>query len=422
MANVVVVRAEGHAGAADGSVLAPLLNEGRRTWIDLSIGPGDSAPEAVRGALAGIGDPDSPIAVVGVGAVADAAITECSSDQRVVAVVVLAADVTTDAIELMSSWKEVPVFVVADAADRASLTSALDLYQGSTHPDSDIEFVAELDVADEQFGSRTDSLASAVQSAVRWLDRVLDAVVERRDVMCTTDDGWEIHGSLTVPSHNGAPAPAAVLLHSGRSDRAVFSRLERLLARRGVASLSIDWRGRGRSQNRGTYFELSEDERVQGWRDARAAMSILAEHPGIDEERVAMVGVVHGAEHAVAASVDDPRVKMLALLTGYMPRDGREEAHLLGGSVDVMYVTCSGHGPVTNAMHDLVRRSQPGRATLRVYPGGAIGYQLFDLDERLEEALAVWVADGLAGEFASDVLGELASDAVGDQASGLENA
>jgi dienelactone hydrolase len=408
MANVVVVRADGRAGARDRGVLAPMLDEGRHKWIDVNVVPGDSAPGVIRDALAGIDDVDAPIAVVGVGAVADVAIKECSSDQRVVAVVVLAADVTTEAIELMTSWKEVPVFVIADAADRDTLTPALDLYQGSTHPDSDIEFVAELDVAGEQFGSRSESLASAVQSAVRWLDRVLGAVVERRDVVCTTDDGWEIHGSLTVPSHNGAPAPAAVLLHSGRSDRAVFSRLERLLARRGVASLSIDWRGRGRSQNRGTYFELSDVERAQGWRDARAAMTILAEHPGIDEERVAMVGVVHGAEHAVGASIDDPRVKMLALLTGYMPRDGREEAHLLGGSVDVLYVTCTGHGPVTSAMHELVRRSQPGRATFRVYPGGAIGYQLFDLDERLEEAVAVWVADGLAVDPASEMAGDQA--------------
>ena len=60
-----------------------------------------------------------------------------------------------------------------------------------------------------------------------------------------------------------------------------------------------------------------------------------------------MIGVVHGAEHAVAASLDDDRVKLLGLLTGYAPRNEREAAHLVSGAVDVLYVTCRGHGPTT---------------------------------------------------------------------------
>ena len=165
-----------------------------------------------------------------------------------------------------------------------------------------------------------------------------------------------------------------------------------------MAALSIDWRGRGQSRNLGTYFELSTAQRAEAWRDARAALSILDSHPRIDATRVAMVGVVHGAEHAVAASLDDERVKLLGLLTGFVPRNEREEAYLVSGAVQVMYVTCTGHGPVTGVMRDLVRRTPPGRATLRVYPGGAIGYQLFDVDPGLEEAIASWVADGLCAE------------------------
>jgi hypothetical protein len=108
-----------------------------------------------------------------------------------------------------------------------------------------------------------------------------------------------------------------------------------------------------------------------------------------------MVGVVHGAEHAVAASIDDARVRMLGILTGYVPRNERERAHLVSGEVEAWYVSCAGHGPVTAAMRSLVDATPAGRATMRVYPGGAIGYQLFDIDPRLEDELARWVAEGL---------------------------
>ena len=77
------------------------------------------------------------------------------------------------------------------------------------------------------------------------------------------DDGWEIHGTRRVPSRAN-PVPGVVLLHTGRSDRAVYSRLEHLLTDAGLAVLNIDWRGRGESTNLGTYFELDADTRVRG--------------------------------------------------------------------------------------------------------------------------------------------------------------
>jgi dienelactone hydrolase len=316
----------------------------------------------------------------------DADLLAAACDPDVVGLVVDGGTPSTDTIDLVGAWKVVPVFVVASSSDPGSMLPLLDVYQASTHPDSDFEVIG-------PDGPTASAVASQVEE---WTARVLGSVGSRREVRCTSDDGWQIHGSLTVPAGaSGGPVPAAILLHSGRSDRSIFARLERLLARRGVAALSIDWRGRGQSQNKGTYFGFTADERAEAWRDARAAMSVLEDDPSIDASRVAMVGVVHGAEHAVAASIGDPRVRMLGVLTGFVPRNDAERIHLQSGDVDVMYVSCVGHGPVTGIMRDLVANTPPGRATLRVYPGGAIGYQLFDLDERLEDELATWIADGL---------------------------
>ena len=86
------------------------------------------------------------------------------------------------------------------------------------------------------------------------------------EVSFTTVDGWIIHGTRRVPVR-AEPVPGVVLLHTGRSDRAVYARTEQLLARfPGLAVLNVDWRGRGESINLGAYFEL--DAAHQGGRVA----------------------------------------------------------------------------------------------------------------------------------------------------------
>ena len=212
--------------------------------------------------------------------------------------------------------------------------------------------------------------------------------------MLTSNDGWELHGTRWIPERP-EPAPGVVLLHSGRSDRVVFARLERLLAERGLAVLNLDWRGRGRSTNRGSYMALSGDERAAGWRDAAAAFDHLAGCPGVDPDRLAAVGVIHGAEHAVRAALHDPRVRALVILTGYRPADSAEAAYLTSPRVDVLYVTSRAHTITSTAMRALYEASPSRRSRYVEYSGGAIGYQLFELDPGLEPAVVDWLVEVL---------------------------
>ncbi|MGD9998753.1 MAG: alpha/beta hydrolase [Ilumatobacteraceae bacterium] len=385
---VLVVSEHGCREAGEGGdALAAALDRAGIEWRDVAPG----ALSLALGSTAG----EASIAVLAIGPAADVAIDIVASDPRVAIVVVAGALLGDESTHLLGAWKDVPIVVVADATVPETLEPAARLYRSAAHPDSDLEIVSTVEIAGESFcGDGWDDVA---QRTVHRIRRALSAVGARRDVVVTTSDGWQIHGTLTVPER-ARPVPAAILLHSGRSDRAVFVRLVGLLTRLGIATLNIDWRGRGLSQNLTTYFELSPEARAEGWRDAAAAVEFLESVPGVDADRIAMIGVVHGAEHAVVASIDEPRVRMLALLTGYVPRDERERAHLVRGEVEVWYVSCDGHGPVTGAMRALVDATPPGRAMLRVYPGGAIGYQLFDIDPRLEDELARWVAGGLGAD------------------------
>ena len=190
------------------------------------------------------------------------------------------------------------------------------------------------------------------------------------------------------------PVPGVVLLHTGRSDRAVYSRLEHLLTDAGLAVLNIDWRGRGESTNLGTYFELDAETRLAAWRDAAAALDHLASDPRVDAKRWRRSAACM-APNMRCAAWRDQRVRALVLLTGYRPHEPEEAALLVDGDVDVMYVTAVGQTITSDAMRDLHRQAPQGATVMIEYPGSAIGYQLFEQDPSLEPRIAAWLSEAL---------------------------
>ncbi len=339
-------------------------------------------PEAAAPVLADlVAAGEANLAVVGWGEAGEPALEVAANEGRVAAVALVAAPVSEAAVALIGEWPEIPVLGLADPADRAGLRGAVDAYLASSHAGSDL-VVRPLD--------------DALTEAAEWLAARLAGAGRTDEVLLHTADGWILHATRRLPVGASTPVPGVVLLHSGRSDRAAFSRLEQLLVEAGLAVLNVDWRGRGQSTNQGTYFALSAEERAEGWRDAAAAFDHLAACAEVDAPRLAAVGVIHGAEHAVRASERDARVRALAILTGYRPGSPEESAHLTGGEVRVLYVTSTGHHVTTEAMHALYQATPPGQARYVEYPGGAIGYQLFDTDPALEPAIVAWLVEALS--------------------------
>jgi dienelactone hydrolase len=365
---VVAVEAE----AADGIPLRAAVEGAGLEWV---TAPVDGAGRVIAELAA-----SRRVAVVGTGSAGEAALEAAAGTGGVHAFALVGGPLSATGVELVASWPELPFLAVADQADRSALRGAVDGFLASGHDASDL-LVGPLD-------------EEATATAAGWLAERVRRTARVEDVVVTSTDGWELHGTRWLPEGSG-PAPGVVLLHSGRSDRAVFARLERLLAERGFAVLNLDWRGRGRSINRGTYMALSPEERVAGWRDAAAAFDHLAECPGVDPDLLAGVGVVHGAEYAVRAAVDDRRVRALVILTGYRPADDAERTYLTSPGVDVLYVTSTAHTVTSAAMRSLFEASAGRHARYVEYPGGAIGYQLFEIDHGLEPAIVDWLAEVL---------------------------
>lgn len=353
---------------------------------------------SVESLSAQCGENGHRIAVVAEQAAADVAVLGVRAEWRVRALVLLSGRLSRRAKDVLAAWQDDAVLCLVSAEDKPALRDLTDVYFESKSRDTDIRVFEGLGrgmaMLDSQDG-RTSTKEPLERTVADWLHRQLSSVGRAREVWFMSQDGWKIFGNLLLPDPGNGPAPGIVLLHSGRSDRYVFSDFERLLIRSGFAVLNIDWRGRGKSINKGRYFDLSKAERADGRLDAKAAIDFLTWQPGVDKHRVGLVGIVHGAEHAVRGSIGDPRVKALALLTGYVPADDKERVYLTSGKVHVLYVTCEGHRQVTKAMRGLYEASSDKLTRLLLFPGGAIGYQLFELNDALEPTIVEWLKEAM---------------------------
>jgi dienelactone hydrolase len=365
MHTIIVTDGDDAAGAAE--QLRGSLEAG---GVEVLALDSSRAPGAIASAHAS----GRPWTVVLTGDAAPAGFDAVAEHGSVSGVVSLGGTLGDRQLALLGDWPELPILTVARPDDRPALRVAVDAYLAARHPRSDL-------IVDD---------APASEAIAVWLVARMGDRPDVEHVVCTSEDGWEIHGTLTVP-RRPEPVPGVVLLHTGRSDRSAYVRLERLLAEQGLAVLNVDWRGRGESTNLGSYFDLDDATKFAAWRDALAALERLAGDPRVDTDRLAAVGCVHGAEYAVRAAWRDRHVKALVILTGYRPHEPEEAELLVSGEVDVMYVNATGHTITGEAMRELCRRAPRGRAQLVEYQGSALGYQLFEIDPELEPRIAGWL-------------------------------
>ncbi len=116
-------------------------------------------------------------------------------------------------------------------------------------------------------------------------------------------EGQRLYGMLHTPDTPAPESgwPSVVLVHGFTGNRSehhrLFVRLSRLLAARGIASLRFDCRGSGDSQ--GEFEEMTVTREVE---DTAAACAYLRRQPGVDPERVMLLGYSMGGMVAALAA------------------------------------------------------------------------------------------------------------------------
>lgn len=340
---------------------------------------------------------NSRLGIVAAGATAQAAVDGCRGDTRVSALALLSGRLDAKAKEQIAGSPDLSLLFVVSADDKKGFADMTDAYLRSREDNADIRVFNDLGSGSEMLNAFHDKYPNQTPlstSIGQWIATQLLSDGDVTEVSFQTEDGWTLFGNLRLPQKVQGKLPAVILLHSGLSDRFAYHDLELALARSGLAVLNFDWRGKGKSIGKGHYFELTKAERDKGYLDAKAAVNYLATLNQIDASRIGIMGTVIGAKYAMAAAAEEPRIKTAVVLTGYIPTE-KEKTYFSTQNRPVLLITSRGHQAVTSAltaMYDLTREKG---SQIVVYDGGAIGYQLFDLDHRLIARLVEWMRQHL---------------------------
>jgi dienelactone hydrolase len=320
---------------------------------------------------------------------ADAAVIAATKDARVRAMILLSGRMGSTAKDAIKSRQDLAILGVVSKEDRVSFADLADAYRLSRDPASSLMIHDNIGLGNAMFIMNlakhpNDKLEVTVGE---WLVARLQWSSESREVTFQSSDGWNLAGTLRVPA-NAPPtgAPGIVFVHSNLSDRYVFNPLEKSLAAAGFATLNFDFRGRGKSRNKGSYFDLSQEERDKGYLDVAAALDHLSSLKGVDKNRLIVVATSVGVRYGIKAAITDDRVKAFVMLGG-LP----QHAEVQQSKFPILFISSSGIPQIAKAFREFYEMTKTHGSYLVEFDVGGVGYHLFDLDDSLEPLIVRWL-------------------------------
>lgn len=127
-----------------------------------------------------------------------------------------------------------------------------------------------------------------------------------RGVTFASLDGTPLTAELYETSSR--PSPAVVLIHMLTRNRRDWDAVANRIQAAGITALAIDLRGHGGSSG----SALALPDMVQ---DVQAAVEWLSTRPGVRPASIGLVGASIGASLALLASVDQPSVRAIGLVS-----------------------------------------------------------------------------------------------------------
>jgi cephalosporin-C deacetylase-like acetyl esterase len=322
---------------------------------------------------------------------ADAAVLGARGDSRIKLFAFLSGRLSQEAKDYLAG-ESLPVFCAVSSDDRPGFVDMTEAYSRSKHPRSDISVHRAAGIGTTMFylwRHRFPKLKPLDEQLADNVSDFLGLLGSKSEVGFVTEDGWTIYGELSLPTARKEKLPGVVLLHTALSDRYVYHDLSAALVHRGMAVLSIDWRGRGKSVTKGKYSELTQEERERGYLDAKGAINYFSSLPTVDPYRVAVLGTDRGALHALNVAVNDSRVNALVILTViFTPA---QKKSISGLDIPILYIGSQGIENVRRDLTDAYHVSKNDGSELAMFPGSALGYQLLEANETVQSKIVEWL-------------------------------
>ena len=340
----------------------------------------------------------SRIGIVAEGQSTEAALRGWEGDRRVRAIAMISGRLSEGAKKQIETNPQTPLLLIVSQEDRESFHDMADVYKLTQSKDSCIYVYKNMGMGTTMFSvwrSERPKDKPIEEGLAEWMVEQLKSIGQMREVSFKTEDGWTLYGTLRTPEGKteGAPAPGVIMIHSSFTDRYIFDHLAEQMVKRGLVALNFDTRGRGRSTGKGELLALPAEERNKTSLDVKAAMNFLTSQPGV--KRVGLIGPDRGAIYALAAAQDDSRVGALVLMTTLISAKQKEDIAKL--DLPILYVASKDIEVATNSsMAEAYAATKNRGSRLLVYNGGALGYDIFELDESLEPTLAQWMKDQLS--------------------------
>ncbi len=202
-------------------------------------------------------------------------------------------------------------------------------------------------------------------------------------MMISASDGLVLQA--TYYSAPVRPAPAVLMLHQRGRDRTTWDALALRLQAAGYAVLTVDQRGHGQTGG--------AEDWARAQQDARDALTLLSELPGIAPGQIVVIGASVGANLGLNACVGLPGCAAAVLLSPGLDYRGIATAGAMAqlGARPVLIVASEGDG--NNPADSMtLERMAAGDHQLVILPDAGHGTDMLLKTPDLAERVVAWLA------------------------------
>lgn len=341
------------------------------------------------------------IGIVAVGVGADYALLEASENPAVQGLVLISGSLSDPAKDYIRSRSDIPILCIAGTDDKEGFREMTEAFYLSENKASNI--ILSTGHGTTIF-SRTEGLAKKV---TQWLVENVRGLGPETEISFQTEDGWSLHGRLRLPGSMeagsaGSRVPGVVLVHGAQHDQETYYGLSRALAKKGIATLSYDWRGKNRDlkDTRGHYgVNLPAAERDKTYLDVKAAINFLASQASVNPNQIGVVGATLGTHFAMVGSAGDARVKTMVMLSQYA-LDATTKHFLTTTDIPIFFIASTedrntelgGLGDFTAEAHRLAKSKY---TEFILYDDAGRGSEMLEKKNELEGMIVRWFGEKL---------------------------